>query len=51
MVLSAIRETCAFRRWTLLAAQVRGTHVHLVADGIEEASYAIRDFKAYSSRA
>jgi len=51
LVLSAIRETCAFRHWALLAAHVRSTHVHLVVDGIMEASCAIRDFKAYSSRA
>jgi hypothetical protein len=51
VVLGAISETCAFRRWTLLAAHVRSTHVHLVVDGITEASCAIRDFKAYASRA
>jgi len=51
LVLSAIRETCAFRRWALLAAHVRSTHVHLVVDGIIEVSCAIRDFKAYASRA
>jgi hypothetical protein len=51
LVLSAIRETCAFRHWTLLAAHVRSTHVHLVVEGIMEASCAIRDFKAYASRA
>jgi len=51
LVLNAIRETCAFRRWTLLAAHVRSTHVHVVVDGITEASFAIRDFKAYASRA
>ena len=51
VVLSAILETCAFRNWTLLAAHVRRTHVHLVVDGIMEASNAIRDFKAYASRA
>jgi REP element-mobilizing transposase RayT len=50
-VLNAIRETCAFRHWTLLAVHVRSTHVHIVVDGIMEASYAIRDFKAYASRA
>ena len=46
MVLDAIRQTCAFRRWTLLAAHVRSTHVHLVVDGIGDESSAIRDFKA-----
>ena len=51
MVLRAILETCLFRNWTLLAAQVRSTHVHVVVNGIIDASGAIRDFKAYSSRA
>jgi REP element-mobilizing transposase RayT len=51
LVLSAIRETCALRQWTLLAAHVRSTHVHLVVDGIMEASWAVRDFKAYATRA
>ena len=50
LVLNAIRETCAFRHWTLLAVHVRSTHVHVVVDGIAEASCAIRDFKAYASR-
>jgi hypothetical protein len=50
-VLAAIRETCAFRGWTLLAAQVRNTHAHMVVDGIAETSAALRDFKAYASRA
>ena len=50
-VLSAIRATCAFRHWYLLAAHVRSTHAHLVVDGIPEVSAAIRDFKAYASRA
>jgi REP element-mobilizing transposase RayT len=51
LVLNAIQETCAFRQWTLLAAHVRSTHVHLVADGIIEASSAMRDLKGYASRA
>lgn len=51
LVLNAIQETCAFRHWTLLAAHVRSTHVHLIIDGLEEVSGAIRDLKAYSSRA
>lgn len=43
LVLKAIRETCAFRHWTLLAAHVLSTHVHVVVDGITETSCAIRD--------
>jgi hypothetical protein len=37
LVLSAIRKTCAFRHWTLLAAHIRSTHAHLVVDGSMEA--------------
>jgi hypothetical protein len=51
IVLRAILETCSYRDWTLLAAHVRSTHAHLVVDGIMEVSSAIRDFKAYASRA
>jgi hypothetical protein len=50
VVLNAIRETCAFRKWTLRAAHVRSTHAHLVVDGVSESSNAIRDFTAYASR-
>ncbi len=51
VVLDAVRETCTYRSWFLLAAHVRRTHIHLVVDGIVEPSGAIRDFKAYASRA
>ncbi len=51
IVLGAIQEVCSFRGWTLFAAHVRSTHVHVVLGGSVEVSYAIRDFKAYSSRA
>lgn len=51
IVLGAIREACLFRGWVLLAAHVRSTHVHVVVAGVAETSYAIRDFKAYSSGA
>jgi hypothetical protein len=50
-VLDAFVETCTHRNWPLLAAHVRSTHVHLVVDGIQEPSNAIRDLKAYASRA
>lgn len=51
MALGAIRQVCAFRHWTLLAAHIRSTHAHLIVDGVADASDAIRDFKAYTSRA
>jgi REP element-mobilizing transposase RayT len=50
-VLDAIREVCQFRRWDLLAALVRTTHVHVVVSGPADPNRAITDFKAYSSRA
>jgi len=51
LVLKAVREVCSFRGWGLLAAHVRSTHVHLVVDLPGESSDALRDFKAYASRA
>jgi len=51
VVLGAIGETCAYRGWTLIAGHVRSTHAHVVVDGIAGTSAAIRDFKAYASRA
>jgi hypothetical protein len=51
LVLKAIQETCFFRRWPLLAAHVRSTHWHLVVGEITDTRGAIRDFKAYASRA
>lgn len=35
IVLSAIREACAFKRWPLAAAHVRTNHVHLVMHTLE----------------
>jgi hypothetical protein len=51
IVLAAVRETCGFRSWDLLAAHVRTTHVHVVADGFSDPDRAITDLKAYASRA
>ena len=51
IVLQAIRETCDFRCWDLLAAHVRTTHVHVVADGFSDPDRAISDLKAYATRA
>ncbi len=49
-VLKAIQETCVFRRWTLIAAHIRSSHVHLVVDGISDVPDALRDFKCNASR-
>ena len=51
VVLQAIREVCTFRGWGVLAVHVRATHVHAVADLPGEPGDALRDFKAYASRA
>ena len=32
-VLASIRDVCRFRSWTLVAAHVRTSHVHVVAGG------------------
>ena len=45
IVLEAIRETCDFRCWNLLAVHVRSTHVHVVADGFSDPDRAISDLK------
>ncbi len=50
VVLKTIREVCNHRRWTLLAAHVRTTHVHLVAQGNAVPEKIMNDVKAYSSR-
>jgi REP element-mobilizing transposase RayT len=49
-VLSAIRERCTDRGWSLLAAHVRTNHVHIVisADAVPER--IINDLKSYVSR-
>lgn len=49
-VLKAIREVCAQRGWRLLAAHVRSTHVHTVAEAEVPPERVMNDFKAYASR-
>jgi REP element-mobilizing transposase RayT len=51
LVEQAIRETCEFRKWVLLAINVRTNHVHLVVSiGIPKPGRALNDFKAYATR-
>jgi REP element-mobilizing transposase RayT len=50
MVLDTIREVCRTRDWRLIAAHVRTSHVHVIAEGLDQPILAIRDFKAYASR-
>jgi len=51
IVLDAIREACQYRDWGLVAAHVRTTHAHVIADRLGDPDRAISDFKSYSSRA
>ncbi len=50
-VLHVVQEVCAFRKWRLLAAHVRMTHVHCVVDDLTDPSRAMADLKAYATRA
>ena len=51
IVLAAIRQHCALRNWTLLAAHVRSTHVHFVVRAEEGPERILNQIKAYASRA
>jgi len=46
-VLTAIGEVCEIRGWTLLAAHIRMTHVHVVVEAETRPERVMRDFKAY----
>lgn len=49
-VVSAIREVCVYRGWSLLAVHARTTHVHVVVEAETEPEKVMSDFKAYASR-
>ena len=49
-VLEAIREVCAHRQWSLLAAHVRTSHAHVVVEAQEKPEKAMNAFKSYASR-
>ena len=51
IILKAIEGVCSHRAWTLLAAHVRSTHVHVVLEADCAPEKAMNAFKAYSSRA
>jgi REP element-mobilizing transposase RayT len=50
LVLASIQEVCAHRGWTLLAAHVRTSHVHVVVQGSGTPEMMMHAFKAYASR-
>ncbi|MDQ6708227.1 MAG: transposase [Acidobacteriota bacterium] len=49
-VLETIREVCAHRGWSLLAAHVRTNHVHTVVESEVPPERVMSDFKIYASR-
>jgi REP element-mobilizing transposase RayT len=49
-VLDALREVCAHRGWSLLAAHVRTNHVHTVVEAEAQPEKCMSDFKSYASR-
>lgn len=49
-MLEAIRNTCDYRGWNLLAAHVRTNHVHTVVEAEAEPERVMTDFKTYSTR-
>jgi len=50
VVLEAIRDVCAHRGWSLLAAHVRSNHVHAVVEAEAPPERVMHDFKTYASR-
>ena len=49
-VLAAIKDVCAHRGWSLLAAHARTNHVHTVVESEEPPERVMSDFKVYASR-
>jgi REP element-mobilizing transposase RayT len=49
-VLESVREHCDFRKWVLLAAHVRSSHVLVVVDAPVTPEKVLNELKAYASR-
>jgi REP element-mobilizing transposase RayT len=49
IVLSSIQQVCTHRNWTLLAAHVRTTHVHVVISSEENPEHVMTALKSYGS--
>ena len=48
----AIRDVCRHRGWHLIAINIRTNHIHIIISlGTAKPESALRDFKAYSTRA
>jgi REP element-mobilizing transposase RayT len=50
VVLAALVERCAVRGWTMLAAHVRTSHLHLVIESEVRPERIMNDLKSYASR-
>lgn len=50
VVLDVIREVSLHRQWSLLAAHVRTTHVHVIIEAEAKPEKVMNDFKSYASR-
>ena len=46
----AVRETCQFRKWSLLALNVRTNHVHIVVTADKKPELVLNAFKANATR-
>jgi len=49
-VLRALLQHCSYRGWTLLAAHVRTTHVHVVIEAEVRPERIMNELKVYASR-
>jgi REP element-mobilizing transposase RayT len=49
-VLACTQDLSAYRGWTLLAAHVRASHVHVVIDAESAPERIMNDIKSYASR-
>ena len=50
LVLLALRETCAFQNWRLLAAHVRRNRVRVVVDAEDRPEKVLNAFKTHAAR-
>ena len=50
IALSALLERCTQNHWSLLAAHVRTTHVHIVVESDARPERIMNDLKSYASR-
>jgi REP element-mobilizing transposase RayT len=49
-VLASLLDHCSHRNWTVLAAHVRSSHVHIVVESEARPEPIMNDLKSYASR-